>query len=64
MKEKLLRALAISLLDTPDGITEEAYTNLQALEADIANGSCDDIFHVVQATDGHFYLPEDHGIVA
>jgi len=64
MKEKLLRTLAISLLDTEDGISDEAYTNLQALEANVANGCCDDIFNLVEAAEGHFFLPETHGIVA
>ncbi len=59
-----LRAMAIALLDDPNGISEAAYTNLQALEATIANGSCNDIFLQVEAAEGRFFLSEDHDLVA
>ena len=59
-----LRQTIIALLDDPNGVNDAGYTNLQTLEATIANGSCNDIFDHVQASDGRFYLPEDHGLVA
>lgn len=62
-KTQLRRAL-IALLDDPNGVNESGYTELQSLVADLAPGSCGDIFLQVDATDGRFYLPEDHGIVA
>ena len=63
-KKLLLRDFVITALDDQDGINEAAYVKLQALEAAIDNGSCGDIFNLVQATDGRYYLPEDHGLVA
>jgi hypothetical protein len=57
-----LRQTLIALLDDQDGISDQGYVALQALEATVANGSCDDIFARVESTDGRFYLPEDHGL--
>ena len=57
-----LRKLAILMLDDPDGINEEVYNELHSL-LDTAPVN-EDITNMVNATDGRFYLPEDHGIVA
>lgn len=51
-----IRLLAISLLNTEEGISEESYNLLTPL-MDLA-GNCDDIMCGVDATDGRFYLPE------
>lgn len=58
------RQLAINILDDENGISDEAYQSLQTLEATVANGSCDDIFANVQACEGRYFLPEEHGLMA
>jgi hypothetical protein len=58
VKDKL-KNLAVRLLDDEEGITEEAYTALlDILPEDVAL----DLNKVVEAAQGRFYLPEDHGL--
>ncbi len=58
----LFREFVLSLLDTENGITEEAYVKLQSLEAAAFPNSCGDIFLLVDAANGFFFLPSDHGL--
>lgn len=58
------RRLAIDILDDENGISDKAYQSLQTLEATVAYDSCYDIFQAVNANEGRYYLPEDHGIKA
>lgn len=54
-----IRKLAILLLDSQDGITEEAWDELvNHLDAEKDK----DIFDAVKAVNGMRYLPEDHGL--
>ena len=55
-----LRQLAINLLDDEHGISEDAYDGLLQL---IPTGA-EEIFAVVEACEGRYFLPEDHGILA
>ena len=61
---KQLRATLIALLDNEDGICSKGYEELQVLANQVSEGSTADIFDMVESTDGHYYLPEDHGLVA
>ena len=54
------RAMAIALLDDEDGINETAF---RLLDLQLGLYS-QDISNAVTSTDGRFYLPEDHGLVA
>jgi len=64
MDKKTLRKFLITLLDDENGINKDAYFELEKLLAANADHGCDDIMNMVQAADGRFYLPEDHGLIA
>ncbi len=53
-----LRKLAIALLDTEDGISEEAWTTLSEMLAE-GDENAWDIIKLVDATDGRFYLKHE-----
>ena len=57
--------MAIALLDDADGICDEGYQAFQEFVTTTATPDiCNDIFDMVDAADGRFYLPEDHGLTA
>lgn len=59
MNDDKLKNLAVRLLDSDDGISEDAYTALlDCLPEPIAI----ELNRRVDATDGMFYLPEDHDL--
>lgn len=59
MDEAKLKNLAVRLLDSDEGITEDAYAALlDILPEHIAL----ELNRQVKATDGMFYLPEDHDL--
>ena len=53
MDPKIVRALAIALLDDEHGICENAYSILARMLVDTRN---EDLLALVEATDGRFYL--------
>lgn len=54
-----LKNLAVRLLDSDDGISEDSYTALlDVLPEPIAL----ELNRRIKATDGMFYLPEDHDL--
>ena len=56
MDAKGIRTLAIEVLDSENGITEDAYDVLRDLLLETGNA---DVAEKVDATDGMFYLGED-----
>ena len=60
MNNKLIRQLAINLLDDQHGITDAAFQDLKNL----AGGHCEDIFAKTECAKGRHFLNEDHCVVA
>lgn len=62
---KQIRKTFITLLDDEDGINEMGYNQLvnlmELLDEDGARGF-NDLYNAVRATNGRYYLPENHGI--
>lgn len=61
INQNALRDLVISILDDENGISSVTYDNLTAFCGAI-RADCDDIWLLVDAADGRFFLPEDHGL--
>lgn len=59
-----MREFIIAALDDENGINEKAYNELLALQeiASDFNEDFSDILAAVRATDGRYYLPENHGL--
>lgn len=55
------KSLAIKLLDDENGISEDAYQALRDLGRELRmNNWLTQLHAQVKATEGRFYLPEDH----
>lgn len=61
MNNTQLRKFAIRLLDDENGINEAAWIDLRDR---LIERSFEDITNAVEAADGRYFLPEDHGLVA
>ena len=62
---KQLRKTLIAILDDEHGISSAAFEELQELVITINDdGMTGDIFDAVKSSEGRYYLPEDHGLVA
>jgi hypothetical protein len=61
MNKTSFRELAIALLDDENGINTNAYVLLENYAKD-NDFQMKDIFEAVNAQDGRFFLPEEHGI--
>ena len=56
-----LRLFVIAALDDQHGINTDAMDKLNDLNV---NGVITDVISRVHCTEGRYYLPEDHGLVA
>jgi uncharacterized membrane protein YvbJ len=63
---KQLRKTLITLLDDENGISSEAYSELQSLAISVQDSamrvSTGDIFNMVESCEGRYFLPENHGL--
>lgn len=68
----ILRGTLIALLDDADGIPSSGYDSLRGFvsslgrahpsHAQTVDEQCGDIWAAVESNDGHYYLPESHGL--
>lgn len=61
---KQIRQTLISLLDDEHGIAEQGYISLRESAIDLIGNDADDIFNMVDSSNGRYYLPEDHNLEA
>lgn len=60
---KNLRKMFIKVLDDENGISEEAFVSMKDLASELEkNDEIADILPLVDACNGRFFLPEDHGL--
>jgi hypothetical protein len=57
--EKTFFDFCVSLLNTDEGISDEAFGNLQRFAMDMDYASVLELLEYVEATDGQNYLPVD-----
>ncbi len=62
--KKQFRKALIALLDDENGISSNGYEELREFAMDFDPGANNDIFDMVDSSEGRFYLPEDHGLTA